>query len=94
MDEEKSKSGILTHKKRRNGCSFFFCGLLSAVLSEKNKNHIKPREKPGENQHKTTIKMLVFVDLKGEKEYNKKNNIWKYQGNPTLYTEVAVKGVL
>jgi len=44
---------------------------LSAVLSEKNKNHIKPTEKPGENQHKTTIKTLVFVDLKGEKEYNK-----------------------
>lgn len=38
--------------------------------------------------------MLILVDLKGEKEYNKKNNIWKYQGNPTLYTEVAVKGVL
>lgn len=94
MDEEKSKSGILTHKKEGTAVPSFFVGHCLSCCPKKNKNHTKPRGKPRENQHETTIRMLVLVDLKGEKEYNKKNNIWKYQGNPTLYTEVAVKGVL
>lgn len=71
-----------------------FLWVIVCRVVEKNKNHIKPTEKPRKNQHKTTIKMLILVDSKEEKEYTKKNNIWKYQGNPTLYTEVAVKGVL